>query len=243
MSSVLHVPHYDVDKQALVEPFTYLEMETSTTNPRSDLSLWVNAVGPTLMLGGAPITSGGGTVVGSASAATGDTSSIVKIDSSGNLFSSKIARPTACKLSYGFSELNTYALTTSYLTVFTNGGNYKNVHTISGVPVFSFPLDGVIRFDGLSVGDVTPRTFRVTYNLNHGTTTTPVFFTLGINGTADSLTGLYKVQTAAGSISQSFLLDGQITLTPGQYVSVLASGAVPGTLDVHKSSLFIELLK
>ncbi len=60
MTSVLHVAHYDVEKQAMIEPFTYLEMETSTTNPRDDLSIWVDAVGPTLMLGNVAVSAGGG---------------------------------------------------------------------------------------------------------------------------------------------------------------------------------------
>lgn len=60
MTSVLHVPHYDVEKQAMIEPFTYLEMEISTSNPRSDLSLWVDATGPTLMLGNVAVSGGGG---------------------------------------------------------------------------------------------------------------------------------------------------------------------------------------
>lgn len=59
MPSVLHVPHYDVEKQAMIEPFSYLEMETSASNPRSDLSLWVDNVGPTLMLGTVSVSSGG----------------------------------------------------------------------------------------------------------------------------------------------------------------------------------------
>jgi hypothetical protein len=55
MNSVLHVPHYDVSKQALVEPLAYLKVETSDSEPYPGLSLWVNSSGPTLMLGGVAI--------------------------------------------------------------------------------------------------------------------------------------------------------------------------------------------
>lgn len=51
MSSVLNYPHYDVEKQGMIEPFSYLEMEASVSNPRPDLSLWVRASDGTLMLG------------------------------------------------------------------------------------------------------------------------------------------------------------------------------------------------
>lgn len=57
MASVLHVPHYDVEKQALIEPFSYMEMETSVSNPRTDLSIWVRASDGALMLGNNPVMS------------------------------------------------------------------------------------------------------------------------------------------------------------------------------------------
>lgn len=55
MSSVLNYPHYDVEKQGMIEPFSYLEMEASVSNPRPDLSLWVRALDGTLMLGNAVV--------------------------------------------------------------------------------------------------------------------------------------------------------------------------------------------
>lgn len=67
MTSVLHVPHYDVEKQAMIEPFSYLEMETSASNPRSDLSLWVRELDGTLMLGNATVSSSDGVLSNSLS--------------------------------------------------------------------------------------------------------------------------------------------------------------------------------
>jgi hypothetical protein len=237
MASVLNNTHYDTEKQSLVEPLASIKVETSSANPNPSLSLWVNSNGPTLMLGSNRVASSNtGDVVGISASID---HSLAKFNgATGKILESSMnARPCA-KLSRYVSTGTTLALTGTPVQ-FSPAGDFSQY---SDSVIFDNPAAGRIRYLGLYVGDPTPRTFRIVYNINYAATSTAAI-TMGyaINPVRMTSTFMQFCNNATGS-SNSAVNEDYLDLYPGDYVSLYLSSAASQTLTYYKFSFFIELI-